>query len=371
MTRASRPMGSALRALLVAVLLAAGLACWPVYAAEAELASASIDFAPGVASQDAEFVTEGVQLALDFFAAEIGPGIQTSLQVRVEATANDEPSLLAYWDGETVVVLTGSPVWQHSAPAERIATIIHELTHVYQTSVLGFDDLSSPAWFEEGIAEFLSYYVLDQLGVLDHDELVAIDMSIASHFARHLSLDTIAGWRSFQQAGADAYSLSHAAVAVLMDGMPLSVVGLYYSMLGQGYEVDQAFAILFGATPQGFSEEMDSHLDDWIIPDGLSPHDLMLSPVEHPGPVELTDAPAIVTAGEQFVVVGITEPALTCNLGVKVPGAPAPIVERSTFADRSGDVFWLVTIPPDLADGLVKIEAACGGDIDSRAAILH
>ncbi len=340
--------------------------------ASAQPVATTFEFAAGVTDADADFVEEGITLAETFFIEQIRAEFKNPVHVEVDAGSDPEvPELLAYFDGDRIVVLTGSPVWQQSIPLERIATIVHEFTHVYQADVMGFNNVESPAWFEEGIAEYLSYALLGQLGLLDHQHLIDYDTTIVALYLPNATLAEITRWRDFQSHGADVYALSHAAVARLMDGVPLSRISLYYSMMSQGYTVDQVFALLFGITPADFSDEMSVYIDEWTSPGGTDVFDDQIDhPIEQPSAMTVTKAPASVAEGDQFLVTGMTEPARVCSLVIVDAVNERPIIDRSTFADGTGDLFWLVTIPPGQATGLISIQASCGFGVEVRAALL-
>ncbi|MCC6943394.1 MAG: hypothetical protein IT335_02390 [Thermomicrobiales bacterium] len=360
------------RLALLVLALATILALLPAPVAVAQSPSMSFAIEDGVDSQDADFVIEGLILAEKFFETQIGAIFDQPFQVRVRAGGEpDSPGLLAYWNGRQIVVLTGSPAWKQSLPAERIATIVHEFTHVYQSSMVGFNDNESPAWFEEGVAEYLCYALLDQIGVIDHADLIAFDTAISAIYMEDVPVEQIRAWGDFQGFDGDVYALSHAAVARLMDGKPLNTLSIYYTMLRNGYSADAAFSSLFGATPAAFSDEMTAYIAGWDQPyNGAIMDDFIDGPVEQPSPIEVVSAPVSVTIGEQIVVTGIAQPASVCTLDINDPGSHTPLVERSSFADGTGDVFWLVTIPESVVSGLITIQTACGAAPETRAAIV-
>lgn len=360
-----------MRAVLVLALIAVALGL-PGAPAGAQPIATTFEIAPGVSDVDADFVEEGIYLAETFFTEQIRAEFRNRVRVEVKTGSNpDIPELLAYFDGGKIVVLTGSPVWQRSIPLERIATIVHEFTHVYQTDVMGFDNIESPAWFEEGIAEYLSYALLGQLGLLDHQDLIDYDTAIVAKYMPDATLAGVAWWRDFQNESADVYALSHVAVARLMNGAPLSRVSLYYSMLSQGYTIDQVFMLLFGTTPDDFSKEMSTYVDEWHSPGGTSVFDdQIVQPIEQPSAITVTSAPVSVEVGDQFLVTGVASPATICTLMIVDVVDEQTIIDRLTFADGTGDLFWLVTIPNNQPAGLVTLEATCGSSVETRVAIL-
>ena len=98
--------------------------------------------------------------------------------------------------------------------------------------------------------------------------------------------------------------------------------------------------------------------------------DLFGSPVTRASPVSLTEIPSSLSMDNQFLVLAQSAPLVVCALEISPPNGSATIIERTTFADAGGDLFWLVTIPAGNDSGLVTVEVSCGGDPESRAAIL-
>lgn len=67
--------------------------------------------------------------------------------------------------------------------------------------------------------------------------------------------------------------------------------------------------------------------------------------------------------GEQLIVIGQTDPAVTCNFELRDVDRER-IARWPAVADQTGDVFWLVTIPADMMPGSATVVAACGGERD-------
>jgi hypothetical protein len=60
-------------------------------------------------------------------------------------------------------------------------------------------------------------------------------------------------------------------------------------------------------------------------------------------------------------------PASLCTLEL-TSATGAPFVERATFADEDGNVFWLVTIPANTPSGSAGVVLDCG-DLPYRTSI--
>jgi hypothetical protein len=141
---------------------------WAAADTTAQTTRASITVQPTVSLEDADLVAEGIRLGQDFFTREIGATIDSDVQVSVMAGAHPaDSSQIALSIGPAIAIYTGSAGWRFSSPAEKVRTVVHEYTHYYQYLMTSRVSDASPAWFEEGLAEFLSVIALDQLEILD------------------------------------------------------------------------------------------------------------------------------------------------------------------------------------------------------------
>ncbi|MEZ4499264.1 MAG: hypothetical protein R2839_04165 [Thermomicrobiales bacterium] len=144
------------------LLLLSGLA----QGVSAQPVEPTFNITPGVSEHDAGIAIEGIRLAQDFFVQRLGVDISSPLHVTVLPTADDDaPTRLAVTDEDRITVFTGSEGWNMTSPAERYAVIVHEYTHFYQYLLLREHNFDSPAWFDEGVAEFLSTVAMSEWGL--------------------------------------------------------------------------------------------------------------------------------------------------------------------------------------------------------------
>ena len=79
-------------------------------------------------------------------------------------------------------------------------------------------------------------------------------------------------------------------------------------------------------------------------------------------PRTLRDAPPLTIPGEQIVITAVALPATACALSFDATGNLGPPIVRTTFADGTGDLFWLLTIPAETPTGYAAVRIGCGAD---------
>jgi hypothetical protein len=366
----SRVLFRMLAAVLLALLVVAPVA-HSVAPAAAQVPSPSFDIQPGVSETDADFVIEGIRLAQDFFVERVGATMNQALEVTIHASASDlSAHNVAVAQRNRIAVYTGSIGWQQSAPAERLAVIVHEYTHFYQYLMLGSQDFRSPAWLDEGIAEYLSVLALSEPGIIDRADFDAYWALLLDRNPVSQSLAELEAWSVYQNAEGALYPLSYFSIALLMETRDLHAMNAYYALIAGGTSFEQAFAAAFGLSPA-------EHYAAFATWDGLPtangmPEDIsVFVPVDRQESVEIVSAPRALFPDEQIFVHGLTSPGTTCAIGLTLPGDMQPIVARQTFADGTGDVHWLLTVPATTPPGLAVLEMHCGGPSISRAAIVQ
>jgi hypothetical protein len=356
--------------LLAAFIALAGIGFQPRPAA-ALPTLATFDIESGVSEQDAGFVIEGIRIAQDFFIERVGAPIEQEIQVEVLANASE----VAEWNiavarEDMITVYTGSLGWQQTSPAERFAVIVHEYTHFYQYLVLGDDSFDSPAWFDEGIAEYLSVLALSELGVIEQADFEAFWAVLLDRGPVEQSLEELESWPVFQSAEGALYPLSYFAIAKLFEDHDLSAVAQYYELMDSGESFDEAFEETFGLTTDEHYVEF-ALWQEAIGPGDIPPDIAVFNPVERAGDISLVDVPRTLTVDDQVIIHALTQPATSCSLALVQPDSAGILVERTTFADGTGDVYWFVTVPGNGLGGLVTIDMSCGSTPVTRVAILE
>jgi hypothetical protein len=355
--------------LLLATLLT--LAILPPAPASGAETQATFDIGQDVSAQDAGFVIEGIRLAQDFFIDRIGVAIPSPVNVTVRDTVSPvSDGQIAVARKHDITVYTGSPGWQITSPAERYAVVIHEYTHFYQYLVLGDRDFSSPAWFDEGFAEFLSVTALAEWGVLDLADIETYWATLLALQPVAESLDELESWPVYQDSEGAVYPLSYFAVAQLFDDGNLAKAGAYYDAIAAGQSFDAAFQTAFALTPDQHYANVQTDLEAPPPSPDLPADILVYEPVERSTPIRAGFLPRALPAGEQVLVEAQALPASVCTLALTDRNSSAPLLERATFADGTGDVYWFVTIPADPPGSLVMIDLSCGGQPIEWAAMI-
>ncbi|CAN5886388.1 hypothetical protein BH24CHL4_BH24CHL4_27190 [soil metagenome] len=357
--------------LLLAALIAITSIAFQPQGVSAHATLATFDIDAEVSAQDAGFVIEGIRLAQDFFIEQVGAPIDQEVRVEVLDTSSAAAgSNIAVAQEDRITVYTGSIGWNQTSPAERYAVIVHEYTHFYQYLMLGDDSFASPAWFDEGIAEYLSVLALSDLGVIDRTDFETYWALLLERGPIDRSLEELESWLVFQATEGALYPLSYFSIAKLFADNDLNRVTDYYALMASGESFERAFLLTFGLTPN----EHYAEFEVWragIIPGEIPPDIAVFNPVERKSDVRPVDVPRTLIADDQVVIHALTLPATSCSLTLIQPGSGGTLLERTTFADGTGDVYWFITIPDDWLGGLVTIDMDCGGAPVTRVVILE
>lgn len=324
---------------------------------------AQFEVEDGVSEEDAALVAEGIRFAQDFFLGEVGATIDRSVNVTIKAgTESIGSDVIAYSTGPSIVILTGSPGWWSTPPAEKLATVVHEYTHFYQYLMLGHGAGESISWVDEGVAEYVSYTALSDVGILDAGSIESHNV----HLLRSTDIDSSlaeleASGSTYGISGPD-YVVSHLAMARLLDDIGFEAIHTFYSLVADDVEFDSAFLTAFGIAPELYAQGFDTWLES--APGSVvGPADFDVRRGESlESPVRLVAAPTVVEFDGQILIVARTVRASTCELGVRYGKGPHDPLERITFADGDGDVFWLLTLPETPRAGSVHFSIGCGAD---------
>ena len=190
---------------------------------------ARLVFDPNVTMQDQELITEAVRLAEDFFGTRFGgaPGANVTVTALPISCPRNE-HVVASTVGDSMVIYTQSPGWLDLPPAERIRVVIHEYTHAYLYPASSDEPFDTAAWLEEGAAEYLSLIALSELGLENRAEIEGLYGEIVAH-TELPALQDLEDYRAWQIQPGEVYQLAYFAVAQLLQDLPLSRIGSYYS----------------------------------------------------------------------------------------------------------------------------------------------
>jgi hypothetical protein len=314
-------------------------------------------FDANLPERDRDDITEAVRLGQDVIAQYFGNPQMAGVRINGFSTVSaDGDESLATTLGRSIAVYGGSNVWQSIPPVERIQTLVHEFFHVYQNVMTENSDAVVPLWFTEGTAEAVGYLAAAQLGVTDQTEFYDMAAYSLTEYPLPQTLEELQPNGSMT---ADAYPLAYMAIQYLLGskGLSVSALGDVYTELANGATFDQAFQTVFGETPDQFSADFEAWRPtlqkETELPDDFYPND----GTTQPAAITMQTVPPTATRDEQIVAVGKTLPLTECDLTMQL-GASS--LERQTFSNGEGEVFWLLTIPPDAPTGPASLTFTCG-----------
>lgn len=317
----------------------------------------SFCFDPALSERDRSDITEAIRLGQDLIARYFDTSDLSGVRVNgFAAVSSDGPESLATTLNRSIVVYAGSSIWQSLAPIERIQTLVHELFHVYQNVMTEESSAIVPLWFTEGVAEAVGYLAAAQLGVTDQNEFYEMAGYSLSEFPAPEPLTELGSGGSMS---ADDYPLAYIAIQYLLGsrGLSVSALGDVYRELASGADFEQAFQTVFGETLDQFAADFESWRPTFAqvteLPDDFWP----IHGNPRPATIALQSAPADTERDQQIVVVGKTQPLAACEANLQLGQND---LQRSTYANGEGEVFWLMTIPADAPTGLATLELSCG-----------
>jgi hypothetical protein len=359
----------ALAALMLAVLAFA--VPRPAGAQTSGGADVYFSIADEVSAEDEAYVREGIALAEDYLRETLNAEIENDLTINVREMADpDDPYILAYASGNAMVVYAGSPAWETLSPALRIQTVIHEYVHIYQGDTLGDGADASPMWFIEGMAEYLAYDAIVDLGIVDQAAVDDFNTFAVRYSGYHVGpLEEIEAIWDFQSAEGPVYPLAYLAVGRLVGELPSKSLEAYLQAVDDGANWRKTFQKAFGLKLDDFYAQFDA----WVARDLQAADQIPAAfrevfPEEQAAPVEIHTATERLLPGEQALVLAATEPGSLCHFTLR-DDEGQKLATLQTFADRTGIVFWLVTVPADTKVGRSGVLADCGDKRD-RASIV-
>lgn len=342
------------------------LLCPQAEFAAAAAPSVRYSISSSVSDEDASYVREGVSLAAEYLDDTLGGEIDDDLVVNVRASADpSDPAILAFASGDFLVVFTGSPYWGTLPPFLRLQTVIHEFIHIYQGDMLGNGEDASPMWFIEGMAEYLAYDAIARLGVVDEGEVENYQAwAVLRGGYDVVPLEDIEEIGDFQSAEGPVYSLAYLAVSRLVGDLPSKSLEDYLTRVDDGADWRDAFPDAFGVELDEFYDEFDA----WVAGELDAPRRIPtafreVAPAPREAPVTILSATDEIAPGEQALVLAETERGSECRFVLRDEDGQR-LATLETFADRTGTVFWLVTIPESSPEGQSEVMVDCGDKRD-------
>lgn len=319
-----------------------------------------IDFCldPLLPETDQNSIVEGVRLGQDAvskLSANAPIGYLRVTGLNTVSSEGDEH--LGSTLGNSIAVYAGSQTWRGITPLEQIKMVVHEYFHVYQIAMTNDSTAIVAPWFTEGSAESFGYTVASQIGVTDQSEFYSLA------YYGLTTAPVIGNLRDFGTSvpmGASEYALAYMAVQYLLgsNGLSVEALGAVYQVIRSGGSFEGAFATVFGVSLEQFYVDFESwrlgmpkanSLDDDFYPnDGFTQGTF----------ITWKYVPQQMNPGGQLLVVADTEPLLDCNLTLTLQDQT---IQRETWANGQGEVFWLVSLPDSAVPGYATVGATCGG----------
>jgi len=315
---------------------------------------------PTIAADDAMFIREGVRLGQDYVEDELRAEIETPTIINaVPAEPRNGADLVGLSTSHALVVFTGSRGWEETAPFDRVHVVVHEYMHVVQQE-LGGERQDAPLWLDEGIAEYVGFQAVIEAGLVEQaavDDynalLIMLDVPLPP-------LDELERPIDFQSQPSSVYGLSYLAVKQLVGDRPEAITR-YYERLRSGGNWRSAFQSAFRINPRAFYREFETARENISAPFAFPDAFASIDEVEFAADVTINDAPEAIERGDQLLIRADSNAGVRCSLTVETR-AGRELLDQPTFADGTGLVFWLWTVPDDARRAAVTAAVSCGGD---------
>jgi hypothetical protein len=150
----------------------------------------------------------------------------------------------------------------------RIAFLAHEMTHVAEYALAGGRRGSSAQWLREGLAEWVSWQVVDEYGLGSYptrERTALLRLCDARNERRLPPFDNVASQRAWVRNEKHltldpSYDQSLLAVAFLIELHGLPAVLEYFRLFARSDDAPANFRAAFGETLQSFEEAFQAHL---------------------------------------------------------------------------------------------------------------
>ena len=152
---------------------------------------------------------------------------------------------------------------------DRVRLLAHELTHVAQFSLSGGVRSNSDQWLREGFADWISFQVVERLGVDRYRRLrndLAARLAVASHREPLPSLSALASFSHWdavrdQRGVTVTYGVAFFAVEHLLAARSPQAVIEYFRLFTISQDRRQNFRLAFGTDPDDFEVEFSRILE--------------------------------------------------------------------------------------------------------------
>jgi hypothetical protein len=314
-----------------------------------------------ISAEDAMYVREGIRLGQDYVRERLGAELgQKTIVNAVPAAPRAGATVVGVSTSHAVVVYTGSEGWRRSAPFDRVHVVVHEYMHVVQEDLASDRGSSTPLWIDEGIAEYVGYQAVIEAGLISAEDVERFNAANVVFGPSLPPLAEVESRRAYQAQPANIYGLSYLAVQQLVGDRPESI-SRYYEKIGAGASWRAAFQSAFRINPTDFYEAFETYRPriqaPFNVPTPFAPAD----EYEYPAAVFLDSAPESIERGEQLLIIAGSDAGVRCSLTVSTR-AGTELLNQPTFADPTGLLFWLWTVPADSRRAAVTAAISCGAD---------
>ena len=138
-----------------------------------------------------------------------------------------------------------------------------------------------------------------------------------------------------------------------------------FDEIGNGATFEDAFADTSHVSVDQFCADVEAWRATLAPVDDYPPDLVVYQGEDLPSEVAFASAPAQAEPGQQVLVTANTTAAANCDLNMTVDRRSGPIFSE-TFANGSGEAFWLVIVPENALPGQVSVEISCGAAPVSR-----
>jgi hypothetical protein len=332
----------------------------PAVAADANV---SFDIAEAVSIEDATYVREGIALAQRYVAETLTD--ISDAPIRVAVFADDDffcgEEAIACANESSIVVLTDTPDWNSLAPFERVETVVHEYIHVYQFAKLEDQKDIPPTWFIEGMAEYLAFDAVVKQGLVSANDVRDFETGLVAQYPELSPLEEFEDRGAFYSEPGPVYSLAYMAIAEMMNGHSPSDLDRLLEQVESSHNWRGSFLTVFGQGIGRFYQSFAETREDLPPLIFLPKPFTLLTPQFFESPIHITTVMGPFEEGEQMTVLGSSDASAVCRIRLlnKQSGQD---ISQTTYADGSGHLFWLITIPDTFGEGIGIITAACGGE---------
>ena len=321
----------------------------------------SFSISSAVSTEDASYVTEGLRMAQRYVSTTLSE-FSEPVVINVRGTADTTGAgAVAFSGGPYIVVFTGSPGWTGLAPFDRVHVVAHEYIHAWQHALLGDAINEVPAWIIEGMAEYLAYDAIAQLGLVGPATVHDFHAWSVKSSAALSGLSDLEDGSAFYAEHGPVNSLAFLAIEQLLPDASPDALVQFLKQIRLGHSWQSAFCSTFGQTTEQFYQEMETAQESLIAPVRVPLQFAQVFPIATDSDITIGRMAGSAIAGAQILVKGQSDKGAICQFQLSDSGS-SPDAVGTTFADASGQLFWLVTVPTTIEPGPARIEAGCGGD---------